>query len=240
MSEPPRPLPPKNEVALALLEGPSMFVHLDPRRPSVRVPPGFANRAELVLQLGLNMAIPIPDLKVDDAGVTCTLSFGGKPFWCKLPWEAVYALVGEDGKGMIWPGDVPPEISAQMQRAGAAPARAARKPRPRAVPDLGAAADSSDAEAAATPSTRDLAAAREARDAREPGSGRPRVVKRDREAEPPRAEAARAGAGGAHAKDPRSQDAKDASDDAVEPDEARPALGKKPRRELPPYLRVIK
>src|SRR3954471_12175868 len=66
MSDAPRQPPPKKEVALALLEGSSLFVHLDPRRPGVLVPKGFTGQHQLVLQVGLNMAIPIPDLKVDD------------------------------------------------------------------------------------------------------------------------------------------------------------------------------
>jgi stringent starvation protein B len=118
MSTPPRPLPAKKDVALALLEGPSVFIHLDPRKPEVIVPPHFKKQPQLVLQVGLNMAVPIPDLRVDDEGVTCTLSFNRSPFWCRLPWTAVYALVGEDKRGMIWPDEVPAEVeSAQRESA---------------------------------------------------------------------------------------------------------------------------
>jgi stringent starvation protein B len=113
MSTPSRPLPPKKDVALALLQGPSLYIHLDPRKPEVLVPPYFKKQPQLVLQVGLNMAIPIPDLKVDDEGVTCTLSFNRKPFWCRMPWTAVFALVGEDMKGMVWPDEVPAEVAAQ-------------------------------------------------------------------------------------------------------------------------------
>ena len=97
MSDAPRQPPPKKEVALALLEESSMFIHLDPRRPDVLVPKGFMGQPQLVLQVGLNMAIPIPDLKVDDHGISCTLSFNRSAFWCRIPWSAIYALVGEDG-----------------------------------------------------------------------------------------------------------------------------------------------
>ena len=124
MSTPTHPLPRKKDVAMALLQGPSVFIHLDPRKPEVIVPPYFKKQPQLVLQVGLNMAIPIPDLKVDDDGVTCTLSFNRRQFWCSLPWSAIYALVGEaldgeDMKGMLWPDDVPAEIAAQ--REGKAP-----------------------------------------------------------------------------------------------------------------------
>ncbi len=111
----PHPLPPKKDVALALLQGPSLFIHLDPRKPEVVVPSYFKKQPQLVLQVGLNMAIPIPDLKVDNDGVSCTLSFNRRPFWCRLPWTAIYALVGEDMKGMIWPDEVPSEVAAQRE-----------------------------------------------------------------------------------------------------------------------------
>src|SRR4051812_9604387 len=132
MSDAPRQLPQKKDVALPLLEGPSLFVHLDPRRAGVLVPKAFTGQSSLVLQVGLNMAIAIPDLKVDEAAISCTLSFNRAPFWCRLPWNAVYALVGEEGHGMIWPEDVPPEVAQQMQRqASAAKAAPPKRQRPR-------------------------------------------------------------------------------------------------------------
>lgn len=109
-------LPPKPDVMNALLQGPSVYVHLDPRREGVIVPQWFKKQTQLVLQLGLNMAVPIPDLEVGAEGISCTLSFNRQPHWCVMPWGAVYALVGEDGRGMIWPDDVPPELAAQQRR----------------------------------------------------------------------------------------------------------------------------
>jgi stringent starvation protein B len=108
-------LPPKKDVALALLESSAVFVHLDPRDEQVRVPPWFKKQPQLVLQVGLNMPVPIPDLNLDEQGVSCTLSFNRTPHFCHVPWMAVYALVGEDGRGMVWPEDVPPEVAAQAQ-----------------------------------------------------------------------------------------------------------------------------
>jgi stringent starvation protein B len=139
MSTPSHPLPRKMDVAMALLQGPSVFIHLDPRKPDVVVPGYFKKQPQLVLQVGLNMTIPIPDLKVDNEGVTCTLSFNRHPFWCRLPWTAIYALVGEavdgeDMKGMLWPDDVPTEVAAQREskpaeKTPALRARAAREKR---------------------------------------------------------------------------------------------------------------
>ena len=108
-------LPPKKDVAIALLERASVFVHLDPRGETVVVPPWLKKQPQLVLQIGLNMAVKIPDLEVGEEAVCCTLSFSRRPHYCYVPWGAVYALVGEDGRGMVWPEDIPPEVSSQAQ-----------------------------------------------------------------------------------------------------------------------------
>ena len=107
--------PNKKEVCEALLAGPWVFVHLDPRREGVIVPTWFKNQPQLVLQLGLNMAVPIPDLEVGDDAITCTLSFSRQRHFCRLPWSAIYALLGDDARGMVWPEDVPSEVAAQSR-----------------------------------------------------------------------------------------------------------------------------
>jgi stringent starvation protein B len=112
-----RPLPPKKDIAIALLKRSSVHVHLDPRVAHVVVPPWFKNQPQLVLQVGLNMPVPIPDLHLDKDGMSCTLSFNRSPFHCLVPWESVFAMVGEDGQGMVWPDDVPVEVSRQARPA---------------------------------------------------------------------------------------------------------------------------
>jgi stringent starvation protein B len=92
-----------------------MYIHLDPRADSVHVPSSFKNQPQLVLQVGLNMAVAIPDLHVDEQCLSCTLSFNRTPFFCMIPWPAVFALVGENGQAMVWAEDVPPEVAAQAQ-----------------------------------------------------------------------------------------------------------------------------
>ena len=106
----------KREFAIALLQESSVFVHLDPRREGVIVPGWLKKQPQLVLQVGLNMAVRIPDLDVGEQAVCCTLSFNRSPLFCRVPWTAVFGLVGEDGRGRIWPEDVPLEIAAQMQQ----------------------------------------------------------------------------------------------------------------------------
>jgi hypothetical protein len=117
----PKPLPPKKDVALALLGASSVCVHLDPRRARVTVPPQFKNQAQLVLEIGWNMPVPAPDLRIDDGGISATLSFNRSPFFCVVPWASVFAIVGKDSRGMVWPNDVPPEVPLQPARAPVSP-----------------------------------------------------------------------------------------------------------------------
>ena len=120
-------LPPKKDVVLALLEESDVFVHLDPRNDGVRVPSWFKKQAHLVLQIGLNMPVPIRDLEVDEEALSCTLSFNRSPFFCHIPWPAVYALVGSDGRAMVWPDDIPPEVAAQAAKVAQAAGQQAGK-----------------------------------------------------------------------------------------------------------------
>jgi stringent starvation protein B len=225
------PLPPKKEVALALLERSSVHVHLDPRAPGVVVPAGFKKQPQLVLQIGLNMPVPIPDLRLDEEGMSCTLSFNRTPFFCVVPWPGVYAMVGDDGRGMVWPDDVPPEVASQArgresEALGAKRAAAVKRPEP-AKPQVAAAPAPAkakkprkrgrgDAPNGAEPETR-------------PRAGLVAVpsVPQKRTHEP--------------ATQPSPQKAP-----AAEPPNARPIRADrrptthKPKRELPPYLRVVK
>lgn len=88
------------------------------------MPPPHRETPQLVLSIGLDLPIPIPDLRVDEDGVFGTLSFGGAPYACSVPWSAVFAMVSDDGMGMHWKDDIPAEILAEIQRAQRPPLRA--------------------------------------------------------------------------------------------------------------------
>src|SRR6476619_6386801 len=111
-------LPPKKEVALALLERSNVDVYLAPRARGVVVPPQFRKEPRLILKIGLNMPVPIPDLRLDEESMSCTLSFNRSPFYCVVPWSSVFAMVGEDGRGMVWPDDVPQELAVKVVEPG--------------------------------------------------------------------------------------------------------------------------
>lgn len=222
---PTQPLPPKKDVALALLERTSVFVHLDPRVAAVVVPPAFKKQAQLVLQVGLNMPVPIRDLHLDDEGMTCTLSFNRTPFFCVVPWSSVYAVVGcDDGRGMIWPDDVPPEVAqAQGRPVDGSAARAPREA-PKVVP---APAPQAEASRAKRPRKRPVLGA---------------VPAPARESTPEAAQRVQRSNGPPHEPEQREQrDERPAASAASSPLRARAAeaTGRR-KRELPPYLRVVK
>jgi stringent starvation protein B len=221
-----QPLPPKKEVALALLERSNdkgIYVHLDPRHAAVVVPPWFKKQPQLVLQIGLNMAIPIPDLRLDDEGMSCTLSFNRSPFFCVVPWTSVFAIVGDDARGMVWPDDVPAEISrhaspSQPPSSQPTPVRAVDGP----AKGKGNAARDSKPEGARSQSN---------------GAGGKKHKKRPplaavSEAEPPKGKQGRPERATSVAAAPPIVPVAPAS---------KPALGTpRKKRELPPYLRVVK
>jgi hypothetical protein len=225
--------PPKKEVFLALLEGPSVFVHLDPRKTEVAVPAWFKKEPRLVLQLGMNMAVPIPDLKIDEEGISCTLSFSRNPFACKLPWSAIFAMVGEDQRGMVWPSDIPPELAAQMTPAQAAPKPAPPPPAPE--PALEAKAEKPKKKRAPKKKAH---ANGEATD----GASKEAAAPKPKRTPAPRTSGPRPEPRPAAAPAPAPALAREEMPPPPQPAAASSSIGsgKKPRRELPSYLRVIK
>jgi hypothetical protein len=134
-------LPPKHQVALKLLESSGIFIHLDPRHPDVMVPAQFKTQRELVLQFGLNMRVPIKDLEVEPDAICGTLSFSRRPFWCRIPWTAVYAIVSDvDRRGFSWgpgPGPEPPAPPPAAKRShlrAVGPADSSEEASPEALP----------------------------------------------------------------------------------------------------------
>lgn len=262
-------LPPKKEVALALLERSNVDVYLDPRAKGVVVPPQFRKEPRLILKIGLNMPVPIPDLRLDDDSMSCTLSFSRSPFYCVVPWSSVFAMVGEDGRGMVWPDDVPQELAVKVVEPGDAPS-GAEAPPPAATP-----AASRRAEAAARRNSKSADGASSAADRPAKGTGGKRKKKKEAEERPrpvlvavPSSASSSGSSPGAgaegEAEQPRSirqppesrrpppsappRDGVSAVPSArsrspMTPSQRRPPPGEgqaRPKRELPPYLRVVK
>ena len=124
-----RDLPPKRQVVDELLNEGAILVHLDARGDDVGVPEQFSGDPKLVLRFGFNLTPAIPDLHVDETGLSGTLTFGGVPHFCQLPWTAVYAVVSEaNSRGLVWPDDVPDEVVGEL--AGAAREEEPAEPTP--------------------------------------------------------------------------------------------------------------
>jgi stringent starvation protein B len=104
-------MPAKRSVVDKLLQDGAVLLHLDARREEVDVPSPHEGDPKLVLRIGYGLTPVIPDLVVDEDGVRATLTFRGMPHLCVVPWAAVYAVVSEDGRGLVWPEDVPPEVA---------------------------------------------------------------------------------------------------------------------------------
>jgi len=248
-------LPPKKDVALALLERSNVDVYLDPRARGVVVPPQFRKEPRLILKIGLNMPVPIPDLQLDEEGVSCTLSFNRSPFFCIMPWSSVFALVGEDGRGMVWPEDVPGELAAKVMAApessarvpdaasssenvsggSRAPAASAAK-RPRRSRRSQGASDENASDVPPTPAKR----ASKKRGAQPEPSGRPTLV-----ALPRPSTSSAVADGGDLEPSVSATDSRETSNAVSAPPasprvDQRPPGSSRPKRPLPPYLRVVK
>ncbi|MBK7579778.1 MAG: hypothetical protein IPI67_06165 [Myxococcales bacterium] len=223
-------LPPKKEVMIALLEESDVFIHLDPRPEEVRVPQWFKKQPQLVLQVGLNMPVAIRDLEVSDDSVSCTLSFNRSPFFCFLPWKAIYALVGSDGRAMVWPEDIPPEVAAQAAKAAAtAEEKAAKRAHLRAVPSGGEPEADAPTSSEAQPPVAAESVSEAIAETAEPVPTEPASV----QAEPP----AVAAGEGISEDAPRPSTTPDMSSPRAATPSEPPAKGKRP---LPPWLRVVK
>ena len=102
-------VPGKKETLLAYLARGIAMVHLDARRPAVVVPPQYAMDAHL--RLNLSYRYGIPDLDISEERIRATLSFGGRPFRCLIPWGSVFGITCHGtGDGQVWPEDLPVEV----------------------------------------------------------------------------------------------------------------------------------
>jgi stringent starvation protein B len=119
-------VPDKRQTLLSYLQRGVAMVHLDARRPGVVVPERYLGDAHL--RLNLSYRYSIPDLEIDDRRVQATLSFGGQPFHCMLPWQAIFGITSNaSGDGQVWPEDLPVEV---VQTMADRDEEEARPPRP--------------------------------------------------------------------------------------------------------------
>jgi len=85
-------------------------VILDARHPRVTVPGQYKDNPTLKL----NFAWGFAQFSCfwDEDGIAASLTFGGIPFPCYIPWEAVYAIAPVGVDGIIrWEGSQPGDVS---------------------------------------------------------------------------------------------------------------------------------
>lgn len=105
----------KRKLVQTLLDQGPILIHIDARGESVIVPEHFRSQARLVLRFGYRLSPPIVDLDVGEEAIRGTLTFGGQPFTCTVPWQSLYAVIAESsGQGTVWPEDVPDEILEEL------------------------------------------------------------------------------------------------------------------------------
>ena len=104
---------PKREILEAVLGRSWAFVQIDSRAAGVDLPDGLPE--PVTLQIGYDMPVPIHDLAIDEQGVVATLSFRRVPHRCVVPWSAIFAITDAEGKGVMFPADVPADLQASGQ-----------------------------------------------------------------------------------------------------------------------------
>jgi stringent starvation protein B len=104
----------KREALESLLSQGDVLIQIDPRSDGVDVPAHLCGQPLLVLRIGFDMPVPIPDLTLGRQRLEATLSFNREPYYVRVPWAAVFGMVSESGQGLLWTGDVPAEVIEQM------------------------------------------------------------------------------------------------------------------------------
>ena len=95
----------KQALLRKLLEESMVLVTLDARLEEVRVPKHLRGDPQLRLNLSHRFGLP---LNLDENGVQATLTFGGVPYDCELPWSSIYILLSHaTGQPFLFPADIP-------------------------------------------------------------------------------------------------------------------------------------
>lgn len=107
----------KKHIAWGLYEAGRLEVFFDPQAEGVIIPEHLKAWPQVKFDYGEGLPIPIPDLDMDDAGISATLSFNMSPFKTFLPWKAIYFMTTSTehaGGNAVWPDDVPKHLTKQI------------------------------------------------------------------------------------------------------------------------------
>lgn len=82
------------------IAGSKVMLVVDATRDDVQVPAQFKNNPETRLDFSLRFGIA--DFVYDRESVRCTLSFGGKEFYCVIPWAAVLMMYAHETRAVVF------------------------------------------------------------------------------------------------------------------------------------------
>jgi len=109
-----------------------VLVAIDARADGVDVPEHLGADPQLRLNLSYRFGRP---MQVDDWGISADLTFGGDPYTCQFPWNAIFLIVSHvNGESYLFPDHVPQEL---LHQAATEQLEAAAKPAPKAAPKRG-------------------------------------------------------------------------------------------------------
>ena len=102
----------KYDILVQLLSEGDAMVCLDARHSEVDVPNTHKDNPALSLVFNLNFRRPFD---VQETGIFATLSFGGRPHKCVIPFEAVWSIhEPESKKGQVWEESFPKDLKLQV------------------------------------------------------------------------------------------------------------------------------
>jgi len=103
----------KYDFLIQLLSEGDAMVCLDARLPNVDVPASHKGNAALSLVFNLNFKRPFD---VQENGIYATLAFGGRPYKCVIPFEAVWSIhETESKKGQVWEESFPKDLELKIK-----------------------------------------------------------------------------------------------------------------------------
>lgn len=124
----------KRSVLERLLQDSMVLITLDGRHAEVDVPDNLREDPQLRLNLSYRFGRP---MDIDDWGVHATLKFGGVPYDCNIPWEAIYVVVSHStGQPFVFPTDIPADlrVDAKLAEDAASPLESETAPTLRVIP----------------------------------------------------------------------------------------------------------
>lgn len=117
-----------------LLDAGVTALHFDARAAGVQVPEQL--RSDPWLVLNYSYRYNVADFTFDDKGVQASLTFGGRPHLCFVPWKAVFAITDDARtQGQHWQEDLPTDAHRAAPAAKAAKVARVKSADADALPD---------------------------------------------------------------------------------------------------------